>query len=343
MSTFRTLVESLIKKVYVEGLSIEESQLVTFIESCERLYLKEDVLTDKYRAWHKDFKQDINGNILPLPKIVSFTEELDKAIIEHPISGITPRIIKRGETRGDLISFYGYAVFDIPAISIAKELGVNIEDKLPVEIVYRTSDHSKPANQREGKNDDIDVQVPAKQYEKIPYAQRTMGNTSQYPYEFLFTDKKKDKKTKEYTWTYNYCPEYIGTALTMLDAAYEKRYSGYKELLNKTISGIKKAYKDKGKVSSDDIVIYIYEKNEGEYSHGSSTPLGDKWFANLENILESNINTINQYLSGTQPPAQNKAASFQQAIQKTAALDKMAQTQKALDTVVPSPDKDKER
>ena len=322
MSTFRTLIESLVKNIYVEGLSLEESCLVTLYEDAIAKY--EDAITKQFM----DYYSAVSGSGQK-PQIVKFTEDLDAAIDGMIIEdkdkhkykvSIAPRPSKPTDNDQG-ISIYAYAIIYINiASSLKKILGIDFNKPMPIEIVYRSSDHSKIKDSRVTKlgkkdtsNDDVDVFVPGAKYERLPYVRNPGGN----PLLFNFWNAKGG---------YDYREEYIGTAKQMIGPALIARRDKCIAITNSFLAQAIKDIKSNPSQQYFDS-HFIKSMSRGEQKHSSNTPLFDEWLSDLETAIVSHTGIIYDHLIQASKPSQDKSTSFQQATDTTKKLDKMAQTQ----------------
>lgn len=203
MSRFRILVESLVESIYEEGLGIEEARLIA---------LYEDAVTNGYKFRNGEDKEDST--------VASwFTEELDKAIEGLSIEGYEVKVTGRGirGNAGNGKSFYGVAYVEVPYKDF---------DPMPVELIFRSSDHSKIQSKSDSYNQkNIDVLVPddkmfASGANKDKYT-KNPNDATNIPKQYIM--RKRDPQTKEVLPGGDYYRDYIERAVEQIKSILKAR------------------------------------------------------------------------------------------------------------------------
>lgn len=147
MSRFRTLVESFIKKVYVEGLPLEESYY--------------DVLCESVNKEINNLRKEIKEKLEALPQFKGHIHIIPKRVSANEVVGYN--------TMGN--SYYAYVQINCGSSFIdskcAEKLLQEFNKDIPVSVAYRISTH------RTEKVADLDVLIPdPDKYKEHSYADR---------------------------------------------------------------------------------------------------------------------------------------------------------------------------
>lgn len=213
MSRFRILVESLVKSIYIEGLDEDAARLVA---------LYEDAITDHYTGKEKT-------------PAIGLTEYLDDRLTKEKIGDYNIKIAHVGHS-GNGKSFYVSAYVEVPV--------VDGFDPMPVELIYRSADHSKRQNQSDEKRyKNIDVFVPdedifAKGANKNKYTKNPNAASDEPKYYIM---KSRDSNTNKEIEDYRV--SYVNVAINQIVKKLQERIKEYTEIFKST--------KDKNKLPAD--------------------------------------------------------------------------------------------
>jgi hypothetical protein len=339
MSTFRTLIESLVKNIYVEGLSLEEAY--------------NTIYEDWLDHWNNQSEKEKGiENIKTMLKTIrdGFKSDSNIKIIAKPM--------RSGEKgwNAEKNSYYAYAKTNYPIDCIdpkyRSKLFDGFQQDIPVSVAFRVSTHDT------AKDDDLDVVIPdADKFNSFNYIKGLGGYTQtqsgkKIAFKFYKFDdgNQKNKKADEYA-DYGYkqikdkieqfmnpkSEGFIGNIINnFLDFLY-KDYTNIQSVVSQDQDGNLQIEKLQSYCKKNpDLQIWVMNLLENIKNNEDLQKDILRRQSFIDNIEQTNPKDANIFIAQAKNlgldldkiiEAQQKAALFQQATDTTKKLDKMAQTQ----------------